>query len=308
MAEVTLSTNEFRALSSDKRVQIIKLLKERNHTLTEISKKLKLSSPTIKQHLEMLVESDLIELRDEGRKWKYYSLTRKGKNLLEPDTTNILVLVASSGIALIAVIALFAGFFGGIAPSQTPASAGEMLPLSEFGVAPTAGEAMEKTPDEVPSEATPLDETPPDAGPADGETEKEPETGSGGTDGGGMPPCGSAGSGMKTSDANRSEGTGDENCMETEDANSSSEFKEETGDTGRELRKNMETGSGGQGETTLETKRERIPLYSGMRDSEGKGESGKFPFWGATALLSSAVFFSLAAGFMLGRTGKIRVK
>jgi DNA-binding transcriptional ArsR family regulator len=100
MPEITLSPEEFKALSSNTRIQILKLLNQRNHTLTELSKKLNLSTPTIKQHLEVLVQSKIVELKDEGRKWKYYSLTRKGKNLLEPSSVNIMIVLIVLGIAL----------------------------------------------------------------------------------------------------------------------------------------------------------------------------------------------------------------
>ena len=108
MKELTLSTNEFKALASQTRVKIIKLLNERNHTLSELSKKLGLASPTIKQHLETLVESEIIEQKDEGRKWKYYSLTRKGKNMLQPEQTNFVLLLGISSIALFGLILMLA--------------------------------------------------------------------------------------------------------------------------------------------------------------------------------------------------------
>lgn len=107
MAEITLTVNEFRALSSNTRVHILKLLKERNHTLSELSAKLQMASPTIKQHLDTLIESEIVEQMDEGRKWKYYSLTRKGKNILEPVQTNVMILIGVSAIALMAVMYVF---------------------------------------------------------------------------------------------------------------------------------------------------------------------------------------------------------
>ena len=107
MGEITLTSTEFRALSSDTRVQIIKLLKERNYTLTELSKKLNLSPPTIKQHLDTLVKSEIIELKDEGRKWKYYELTRKGKNIVEPSHTNVLIVIGANIVAIIVVLYFF---------------------------------------------------------------------------------------------------------------------------------------------------------------------------------------------------------
>ena len=105
MGEITLSTSEFKALSSESRTKILKLLEERNHTLTELSGKLEMASPTVKQHLNVLVESGLIELRDEGRKWKYYALTRKGKNITSPaDQTHFLIILSFASIALIALL------------------------------------------------------------------------------------------------------------------------------------------------------------------------------------------------------------
>jgi len=104
MDEITIGKEEFKALSSDTRISIIKFLNERNYTLSELSAKLNMSSPTIKQHLETLVNSDLIQQKDEGRKWKYYCLTRKGKKLIKPENPpQVMILLATSSIALIAL-------------------------------------------------------------------------------------------------------------------------------------------------------------------------------------------------------------
>lgn len=108
MKELTLSPNEFKALASQTRVKIIKLLNERNHTLSELAKKLGLASPTIKQHLETLVDSEIIQQNDEGRKWKYYSLTRKGKNMLQPEQTNVVLLLAMSSLAVVGLLLMLA--------------------------------------------------------------------------------------------------------------------------------------------------------------------------------------------------------
>jgi DNA-binding transcriptional ArsR family regulator len=109
MGEIKIGIEEFKALSSDTRVNIIKMLNERNHTLSELAKKMNMSSPTIKQHLETLIKSNLIEQKDEGRKWKYYTLTRKGKKLMEPEEKNVMVLLAATLIGLIFLIYVFFG-------------------------------------------------------------------------------------------------------------------------------------------------------------------------------------------------------
>ncbi len=101
MSEITLSSEEFKALSSDTRTNLLRLLKDRKHTLSEFSKKTGLSAPTVKQHLETLVKTGLIEQVDNGRKWKYYSLTRKGSEIIEPkESTSIFIMIAFSLIAL----------------------------------------------------------------------------------------------------------------------------------------------------------------------------------------------------------------
>jgi len=106
--EIRLSSSEFKALASETRASIIKLLRERNHTMTEISKKLRLAAPTIKQHLGILEGAELIEELDEGRKWKYYSLTRKGKNIFSPETpVNVLIVLSVSVLCIIGLMNSF---------------------------------------------------------------------------------------------------------------------------------------------------------------------------------------------------------
>lgn len=120
MEELTISSQEFKALSSDNRTKMLKLLVERNHTLTEISKKIGISSPSSKQHLDVLKNAQLVELLDEGRKWKYYSLTRKGKKILhsKENQTQVFILLSVASIAFIGVLGLiFFPFFGGVSMS-----------------------------------------------------------------------------------------------------------------------------------------------------------------------------------------------
>src|SRR3989344_6260582 len=109
MKEVTLGSAEFKALSSDNRVKILKMLNERKYTLTEIAKKLELTSPSSKQHLDILLKSNLVELIDEGRKWKYYALTRKGKDLIDAEErqTTVLLLLSITGIMFFGLMFIY---------------------------------------------------------------------------------------------------------------------------------------------------------------------------------------------------------
>ena len=132
MAEVALGANEFRALSSETRVQIIKLLGSRRHNLTEIANRLGMRLPTIKQHLGVLERAGLIEQLESARKWKYYSLTAKGNALAGKAEASILIVLALASIAIIGLLYEFSGklaiFFSqgvmqpiaGILPQEAP--------------------------------------------------------------------------------------------------------------------------------------------------------------------------------------------
>ncbi|PIN85434.1 MAG: hypothetical protein COV47_02185 [Candidatus Diapherotrites archaeon CG11_big_fil_rev_8_21_14_0_20_37_9] len=113
MNQILLSKNEFKALSSETRTEILKILDERNYTLSELSKKTNMSAPTIKQHAKILVDSGLIELKDEGRKWKYYELTKKGKEILSTGTnpTNVLLILSTTIIGIAAIAVILSGLF-----------------------------------------------------------------------------------------------------------------------------------------------------------------------------------------------------
>jgi len=91
-----LDEKSFKALSADSRVSILKNLTDRRRTLTELSQKLELGSSTIKEHCEILVGADLIKQIDEGHKWKYYELTKKGRHLIQPnlfDEVKVLIML-----------------------------------------------------------------------------------------------------------------------------------------------------------------------------------------------------------------------
>jgi len=95
---VVLDEKSFKALSADSRVSILKNLTDRRRTLTELSQKLDLGSSTIKEHCEILVGADLIKQVDEGRKWKYYELTKKGRQLIQPnlfDEVKVLIMLCA---------------------------------------------------------------------------------------------------------------------------------------------------------------------------------------------------------------------
>ena len=106
MNEVTLDRKTFEALAIDSRVNILKSLKQRRKTQAELSKEMKLAASTISEHLDKMLNAELIRREEQGKKWIYYALTEKGRSIVEPRQSSVFVF--SLGISLILI---FAGMF-----------------------------------------------------------------------------------------------------------------------------------------------------------------------------------------------------
>ncbi len=129
---VVLDRRSFEALAVDTRVRILKSLKERRKTLSEISKEQRMSVSGVKEHLETLEGVGLITRIDDGHKWKYYELTRKGADIVAPKELRVWILLSLSVIALAASMTamLWPGApYGseGAAPFETGAAGAERL-------------------------------------------------------------------------------------------------------------------------------------------------------------------------------------
>ncbi len=102
MNKIELDKSSFKALASETRIEIIKTLSQKSMRVTDLSKEIELSKPTILEHLRKLEESGLVEKEKQGEKWIYYSLTKKSENLLEPKiNTRVKILIVTSIISLI---------------------------------------------------------------------------------------------------------------------------------------------------------------------------------------------------------------
>jgi DNA-binding transcriptional ArsR family regulator len=101
MTKITLDRETFKALASDTRLDILKTLDGRNMGLNEIAKVTNLNKATLHEHLTKLHEAGLIKRNErEGHKWVFYKLTWKGESLLHPENTRIVVLFATTLVAL----------------------------------------------------------------------------------------------------------------------------------------------------------------------------------------------------------------
>ena len=105
MNEVTVNNLTFKALSVETRVKILKLLLKSKLTQTDLAESLGLTIPSVKEHLDFLVNSGLIERLEEGRKWKYYQVTNKTKSLFNSEYYKFVitlgVFVISAGLSII---------------------------------------------------------------------------------------------------------------------------------------------------------------------------------------------------------------
>lgn len=101
MTKITLDRETFKALASDTRLDILKTLDGKNMGLNEIAKVSNLNKATLHEHLTKLHEAGLIKRTErDGHKWVYYKLTWKGESLLHPENIRIVVLFATTFVAL----------------------------------------------------------------------------------------------------------------------------------------------------------------------------------------------------------------
>ena len=103
--KIVLDRKSFKALAADSKVKILKLLKQRRHTQSELAVSLNFSIPTVKQHLKEMEDAGLVKMIDEGRKWKYYALTSKSKGIFDPEMKKIWVVPSSLGLAVVVGLA-----------------------------------------------------------------------------------------------------------------------------------------------------------------------------------------------------------
>ncbi len=89
MERIALDPKTLKALAGETRIRIMKLLDSRQLTQSDLANELKMSLPTVGEHLKALEQAELVEREQTERKWKYYYLTNKARLLLHPQTTTI---------------------------------------------------------------------------------------------------------------------------------------------------------------------------------------------------------------------------
>ncbi|MBI4918913.1 winged helix-turn-helix transcriptional regulator [archaeon] len=113
MSKIILDQESFKALAANTRIEVLKLLHQKPHTQAELAKELEMKPASINDHLKALQKAELINQKDEGRKWKYYVLTEKGRCILEPERKQIWITLAVLIFSFIgAVLSYLKGLFG----------------------------------------------------------------------------------------------------------------------------------------------------------------------------------------------------
>lgn len=105
---VPIDPNLIKVLASDTRLDILKLLRKRRMTLTELATALNLKKATILEHLQKLGAVTLVKRREDERLWVYYELTPRGNQVVNPGRTRFYLLVGTSALAAVVAVAAFA--------------------------------------------------------------------------------------------------------------------------------------------------------------------------------------------------------
>ena len=148
MERIGLDQPTLKALAGETRVRILKLLDKKALTQSDIASEMKMSLPTVGEHLKALVDADLVEREETTRKWKYYSLTQKSRMLLHPNTTTIWFILGmflfSAAATVISAIKYFTVpelAFGAAAPRLMAAKEAVAAEAAPMLAAPTADQA-----------------------------------------------------------------------------------------------------------------------------------------------------------------------
>jgi len=105
--KITLDKDTFKVLASETRIGILKKLDTTQMTVSDLARSLDMSKATLFEHLEKLIKIGLIKKKEDQRKWVYYKLTWKGKNILHPERTKIAIVLTVFVVAFIIIASIY---------------------------------------------------------------------------------------------------------------------------------------------------------------------------------------------------------
>ena len=133
-----LTLRSFKALSSTTRILMLRELKRRRMTTTELANLLKIHVTTAKEHLQVLNDAELVVMEDDGHKWKYYALTQDGQEIVSPYTKEIKIMLFLSFLLIGVGLLGFSPFqFASLSGSSTSMLSEDIM------MAPAAGGGAE---------------------------------------------------------------------------------------------------------------------------------------------------------------------
>src|SRR5690349_16862988 len=101
--DIALDPGLLKTLASDSRRDILRLLKQRRMTLTELATALSLGKATVLEHLKKLQEAALILRHEDERLWVYYELTPRGRRVVTPGKTRFYIVMGITAAAALLV-------------------------------------------------------------------------------------------------------------------------------------------------------------------------------------------------------------
>jgi DNA-binding transcriptional ArsR family regulator len=90
------SIENVRVLTNKTRISILKNLSKRNYTISELSKVLNLTKPTVLHHTKILESAGYVRRVEDDRKWVYYEITSSGESVLRWKKLKIILPVIST--------------------------------------------------------------------------------------------------------------------------------------------------------------------------------------------------------------------
>ncbi|MCD6226696.1 MAG: winged helix-turn-helix transcriptional regulator [Candidatus Aenigmarchaeota archaeon] len=96
-----------KALTSDTRRKIIKILSNGYRTPSDLSRIVNKNKSTVVEHLDKLVDAGLVyKIERPGKKWVFYKLTNKGRRMVSGQPQRIIIILSA-----ITIFALICGSF-----------------------------------------------------------------------------------------------------------------------------------------------------------------------------------------------------
>lgn len=121
--ELKLDKEIFRVLSSDTRREILKKIAVKPMTVSELSRSLNINKSAVFNHLNALVEANLVGKTNAENEWVYYELTEKGRILVNADRRNnrkITILLVSSALTMVGGLAELYRHLTTVPPGEYP--------------------------------------------------------------------------------------------------------------------------------------------------------------------------------------------